>query len=476
MLRWREPGRVSADLIPFYHEGKYHLFFLNGYDEGTGWSRSQTPWGHLTTTDLVQYERLPDAIEPGPQGSGDGLACYTGSVVVHQGLWHLYYTGFSPLNPEGRERILHATSTDGVTFTKDASWKPMYPDTRFYGCDGDFRDPFVFWNEEEQLFCMTITAGAAAPTSASQRGVVGLAKSADLSNWEVFPPIYNPESYMPMECTDLFRENGRWYMLFSQYGVTEYRYADSIYGPWQMPADPVLDGGSSAFYAAKTLYDGKRRLLWGWCGTSPDGKDSVHHMWGGDIVSPRELYVCPNGELGVRLPQEVEASCTPVPVAPIEKLGRWTEKDGAYQNESKPGLSLLALRDSSDAMRLRCDVQCHGAAGTAGILLCCPDDLYQYYWVRVDIGRHELEILRAGAVPTIYGSICDGPRRLASQPLPGLKEQFTMDLVYRNGVLEVFFDECKSITARLTDFRDGKVMLAAEHVQATFCVKCSEIQ
>lgn len=59
-------------------------------------------------------------IEPGAQGAWDDKAIETPSVIVDaQGIYHLYYSGASFNDGPGVYAIGHATSTDGITWTKD---------------------------------------------------------------------------------------------------------------------------------------------------------------------------------------------------------------------------------------------------------------------------------------------------------------------------------------------------------------------
>lgn len=53
-LHYRNGNNIVGDVIPFYHEGEYHVFFLQG-DE----------WARIVSTDLVNWRVLPLAISKG---------------------------------------------------------------------------------------------------------------------------------------------------------------------------------------------------------------------------------------------------------------------------------------------------------------------------------------------------------------------------------------------------------------------------
>ena len=60
---------------------------------------------------------------PGPAQGWDDLATWTGSVIEHDGSWHMLYTGVSTVERGLVQRIGLATSTDLVTWI-EASWQP----------------------------------------------------------------------------------------------------------------------------------------------------------------------------------------------------------------------------------------------------------------------------------------------------------------------------------------------------------------
>ena len=54
--------------------------------------------GHAASADLISWTVLPDAIDLGPSKAWDDLATWTGSVVKHDGTWHMLYTGVSSID------------------------------------------------------------------------------------------------------------------------------------------------------------------------------------------------------------------------------------------------------------------------------------------------------------------------------------------------------------------------------------------
>ena len=83
----------------------------------------------------------------------------TGSVIKANGQFHIFYTGINPyLGKQGKpeQAIMHAVSDDMVT------WKKLPEHTFFAPADmyepHDWRDAFVFWNEETKEYNMLMAA------------------------------------------------------------------------------------------------------------------------------------------------------------------------------------------------------------------------------------------------------------------------------------------------------------------------------
>ena len=126
---------------------------------------------------------------------------------------------------------MHATSTDLVT------WQKVPGDTFFAPVDGyephDWRDPFVFWNEEAGEFWMLLAARLKDGPS-RRRGCTALCTSTDLRTWRVAEPLYAPGLYFTHECPDLFRMGDWWYLLFSEFTERASR-ATAWRGPSPVP-------------------------------------------------------------------------------------------------------------------------------------------------------------------------------------------------------------------------------------------------
>ena len=280
-----------GDTIPFAHDGKFYIYYL--HDERKGNTQDEygyrTSWNLLITEDGVNIKDCKVVLPVGEYDDAD-YACYTGSVIEgNDGNFHMFYTAQNNYNPkyhrDGKplQYVAHAISTDLINWEKLPELT-FGADERIYE-PFDWRDPFVFYNEEEKCFYMLLAARLRG-ASEKNGGCVGLCRSYDLLHWEAKEPFYNPESYMTHECPDLFKLGNKWYLVYSTFSekfVTHYRMSDKLSGPWTSPIEDTFD--ARAFYAAKTAQVGDKRMAFAWVPTKRGESDFGQYEWGGNFIA-----------------------------------------------------------------------------------------------------------------------------------------------------------------------------------------------
>lgn len=297
-----------GDAIPFYEDGVFYIYYL--YDQRkTPVTADHTSWHLVSTKDLLHWKEEGEVLPAGGVNNCD-QACYTGSVIRgRDGYWHMFYTGQNPLNPDfgsggkALQYILHAVSRDLINWDKHYETAFTAPEGHFE--PHDWRDPFVFYQEETESYYMLLAARLQGK-SLRKSGCVAVCRSVDLWNWGEAEVFFAPEMYYTHECPDLFQEGGWWYLLYSTFTtrfVTHYRKSRTIEGPWEMPGDDLLD--ARGMYAIKTAFDGKRRYGFGWIPTWHERDDLSWLEWGGTLAV-HEIYSLENGDLAVRLPEMIE--------------------------------------------------------------------------------------------------------------------------------------------------------------------------
>lgn len=266
-LFYKPENGYAADFILFYKDGTYYLFYLHDYRDTEKYGEG-TPWYLITTRDFVHFKEYGEVLPRGTKDEQD-LFVFTGCVLEADKektgyQYHIFYTGHNYyLVDKGvpQQAVMHAVSDDLIHWEKRPEEKFFAPSDRYE--PHDWRDPFVFWDDEAGEYRM-LTAARVKDGPSRRRGVTALSGSKDLKNWRVYEPFYAPGLYFTHECPDYFKMGDRYYHVFSEFTGdfrTQYRVGKNPYGPWETPRDPVFD--TRGLYAAKTAGDGKRRFLFG---------------------------------------------------------------------------------------------------------------------------------------------------------------------------------------------------------------------
>ena len=458
-ILFRPPDAWAGDFIPFWWDGEFHLFFL--HDDRAAAEAGGTPWFHVSTRDFVSFRDHGLALPPGGRNDPD-LYVFTGSVIERHGTFHIYYTGYNPFrNAAGdpEQVVMHATSRDLVTWIKDPANPIVAADTRFYEPD-DWRDPFVFWNAEDDAYWMLLAARVRIGPK-DRRGCIALAVSPDLVHWEVREPFWSPYLAYTHECPDLFRDNTGWHLVFSTFSdrfATRHRTAEGLAGPWRTSADDALDG--PAFYAAKTASDGRRRFAFGWIPTRAGGSDDGHWQWGGQLVV-HEVVPSPGGRLALRAPAEIaqhfaeEAELTPAGI-----VGTWAAGDEIVGSPGD-GFGWYRLGAMPDSCLLQTTVVFSDEMQDCGVVLRADDNLDRCYQLRLEPRRQRVVFDRRPHrftnpfLPEVDRAFGNAPDFVVERPVsvsPGVPVH--LRVIVDGSAIVAYIDDV-GLTARGYDYADG---------------------
>ena len=463
-MYYRAPEKaVCADVIPFYENGEFKLFYLRDYRDisvhGEG-----CPWCLLTSSDLVHFHDHGPVLLRGGKEEQD-LYVFTGCCIRAGEEYMIFYTGHNPhLREKGlpEQKILRATSRDLLHWKKDRDFVFAAPDWLEMH---DFRDPFVFYDEERKEYCMLIAGRLKNGDPSSARGVTLLACSPDLTHWEVEKePFYAPHAYFTHECPDLFRIGDWWYLVFSEFTdriVTTYRMSRSPFGPWVSPKINSFDG--HAFYAAKSVSDGKRRILFGWNCIKQDERDDAPWQWGGTII-PHEIVQQPDGTLAVKCPQEVAAQYPDrLPVAAGRTMGSVSYQDGKYLLGGE-GKSLCMLGAMPENGKIELSFTASDDCGDFGLLLRADAGVDAYYAVRFEPRFNRLAMdIQPRADNTRHTQV-DVERWCPV--VPGEKNKLL--ILFEGSVLEVYVNDKVAMSARMFDRREGDFGIFTHNTSVCF--------
>lgn len=222
----------------------YHVFYLQAPRSlrDVELRHHHASIGHAVSKDLRQFEVVGDALQPGPEGSWDDLATWTGSIIRDDGVWHMFYTGVTVVDDTAVQRIGRATSADLMEWEKDpgplieadARWyekvdEPGWPEEAW-------RDPWVFRGRDGRFHALITARVAGGPLH--RRGVVGHASSVDLEHWEVGPPLSDPVELLHLEVLQLANLGSETVLAFSTHPI---------------PGEPVPNGSIEGTYLVRSV-------------------------------------------------------------------------------------------------------------------------------------------------------------------------------------------------------------------------------
>lgn len=240
---YRADDSKVGDVMPCYFNGRFCIYYLRF---GVYGDEAYNEWSVRETTDFVTFS----------EDRRVGIFGGTGEILPVDGKYHL----FKEVEPNV---IGHYIGDTPYAF-EDTGLRLPSDDQQYVSWA--WRDPKIFWVEEEHCWWMLVATNEKTGNSVCRHGCVGLCKSKDLRHWEYCKPLYSPLSHDgTYECPDMFKMGDWYYLLYSNANynkLTHYVKSRNPYGPWQIPEDDTLD--SYLFYAGRTASDGEYRYIAAW--------------------------------------------------------------------------------------------------------------------------------------------------------------------------------------------------------------------
>lgn len=301
------------------YKGEYHLFFqYHPYSNNWG----PMHWGHVKTKDFIHWERVPVALAP-DQEYDSGSGCFSGSAVqTLDGKHLLMYTGvyhvFGTYGDKEDRQIQCIAMGNGVDYEKIAENPVLTASDLPEGhSEVDFRDPKIWYDEEEKQYYAVI---GSRPADGS--GAILLYTSPDGIHWNYVGILdrCNNEYGRMWECPDFFELDGEHVLLVSPQEMKqkdlEFHVGNgtmALMGDYDKKTHTfdrkrvhAIDYGLD-FYAPQTLLtpDGRRVMIawmqnWATCHSQPE-----NIRWFGEMTLPRELTI-ENGRLCQHPVRELE--------------------------------------------------------------------------------------------------------------------------------------------------------------------------
>lgn len=324
-----------------YFKGRYHVFY-QWNDQAV--NHHHKVWGHVTSSDLVHWERQPIALAADQPYDAGGV--YSGSALVYQDQLYVFYTG-NIRDAQGQSvasRQCWAVSSDGIHFTKrGVLFDPPEGYTRHV------RDPKI-WQHDGKFYLLL---------GAQRTDLVGdviYYESQDLENWQFKGSLLKDQllpyrGYM-LECPDIMTLGDKEVLVVSPQGLpAEDQHWQNIHntgyvvGHFDQEKEQFscetplqeLDAGFE-FYAPQTLNHQGRTLMWGWAGMMPPAREAslptIKDGWAHVLTTPRQLNLS-GRQLKQSPPAELLAQLRPLPDQQPATLA-----PGVYSLTTKPGWQL----------------------------------------------------------------------------------------------------------------------------------------
>ncbi len=173
---------VSGAYVMF-HDGIYKMW----YHGGVGGVGGTEQIGYATSSDEVKWTKHPgNPILPVTPGAWDGQKVIDPCVIRWGSIYEMWYSG---LGPDGKFRLGHATSSDGVNWTKHAA-NPVMDVGPAGSFDSDgVRDPSVLYDNVSYVYRMWYTG-----IDSNGHYRLGYATSYDGLDWTKYSgnPILEP--------------------------------------------------------------------------------------------------------------------------------------------------------------------------------------------------------------------------------------------------------------------------------------------
>lgn len=311
------PGQSTGwvgDIMPYFTNGQFEIFFLHDApDPVKQSSMGQHPIHKFSSKNLLDFSYDGEMIPYGNKSTQDFLIG-TGSMLKAGNTNYFYYTGHNGNGswlqnanqafaaPNTVEAVMYATSSTLSGWAKKSGFALKAPEG--YSAS-DFRDPFVFYNQEFAQYWMMVSAQKAG------KGVILVYTSTDpaTDKWDLRGPMVVEGDYLMLECADVFKIDDKYFMLFaedwSSSPGTHYRVASSTAGPWLKPADGMDMFDGHQFYAARSASNGTERYAFGWAHRRSPENDNGTRTWGGNLLV-QQLTKSGNDKLVVKSPAAVK--------------------------------------------------------------------------------------------------------------------------------------------------------------------------
>ncbi len=465
-------GRPGDPNGAFWHNGRYHLMYL--YNRaGSGFS-----WGHISSSDLLNWRNHPDAIGPGDGDEG----CFSGGAFVDDDgsavlsywmLWGARGIGLArSVDPEfnkwkkSESNPVIKSSEWGITELQDKSGKKFYIGSadpsniwkkggKYYILTGNLLVLRKFGSRGTGLPANVNNGPALPPDSVDYQGDrLYLFTSSDLKNWEYLHEFYKSDrnwtnknednmcpGFLPLpKDQDGGSPSGKYLLLFishnrgCQYYIGDYR--DDYFYPLNHGR---MSWNDNAYFAPEALVDGRgRQIMWSWI--FDDRPDSVidKYGWTGTYGLPRTLSISADNTLGI---------------SPVKELENLRMKEVTYSGiKLKDGEDKKMKEASEQLQEIELLIDRVNAQQT-GIKVCVSGDGQEETVIFYDSGDNKLKF------DTRKSGLSFGRKIIEEAPLElGKGELLRLHIFIDKSIVEVFANDRQAMARMIYPTLNGKII------------------
>jgi beta-fructofuranosidase len=395
-----------GDVDVIWHDGLYHLFHLV--------LPNHDFIAHAVSSDGLAWRRVKNALFVGDPGEWDDDMLWTMHVTPdpdRPGNWRMFYTGLARAEFGRVQRVGMARSSDLYTWVKSPAPYPIEIDGPHYESGVDegrnwvsFRDPF-FFHDPKTNTRLLLAAARVKDGPVIRRGCVGLAREVAPDRFEFGMPLHWPRLYDDIEVPNLFRFEGRYYLMGSIREDTKihYWYAETIEGPYENFSDNVLLPHGN--YAGRICRADGRLLLFSFFSKTEvvNGREYQKKL----LPPPKEIVIGPGGRLRLKsfhVFDDLVTNRAEIDAASEFRLmGGNPAAQATAQGEMtflscKSGFEAFFLPGQHEEFRLRTEVVLDGA-GKTGLVLRATEEGDGYY-LSLDLVNGIAQMRAWGANPS----------------------------------------------------------------------------
>lgn len=448
-----------------YYNGYYHIFYQhNPY--GPFWH--QIHWGHAVSEDMIHWKHLPVALSP------------TYNSVAPDGIW----SGSTVLDREGNPVIFFTAGNDskvpnqsiGIAKPKDLTdpylteWvmeeELVVTQGKNQGKLGEFRDPFVWFDEVSNTFYMLVCSGLY-----DQGGTALLYYSDDLYHWEYNGPFLTSD-YDKYPFLGENWELSTFFTLENDQGETKDIF---LFNPHGDGAHKVVYYYLGSFDRETMTFikehDEPKQIDLGhfvFSGPSgfkdpTSGKNILFTIAQGDRVPWDEYYAgwAHNGGMPMELSLDENGNIAVAPIRQVESLRKELVLDA--ENITLEELGEMLKNVDGDALDIEVVFE-KNEANEYGLLIRATQDLVEKTEVYYDNEKQGLYVNR-------LNSSLDS----TSKDITGNKYSFTEDMSLRilldRSLVEIYVNNERSLTTRIYPTLEDATKIMPHLVDDTLTMK-----